>query len=98
MAKAAKQPVKKQRPRTCVGCGEESPKRTLLRVVRSPEGEVRYDPTGKANGRGAYLCADPACVAAAKKKKSLSRALKTEVPESVYEELAELCEKMGSEA
>ena len=55
MAKAAKQPVKKQRPRTCVGCGEESPKRTLLRVVRSPEGEVRYDPTGKANGRGAYL-------------------------------------------
>ena len=95
MAKAAKQPVKKQRPRTCVGCGEESPK---LRVVRSPEGEVRYDPTGKANGRGAYLCADPACVAAAKKKKSLSRALKTEVPESVYEELAALCEKMGNEA
>ena len=98
MAKAAKQPVKKQRPRTCVGCGEESPKRTLLRVVRSPEGEVRYDPTGEANGRGAYLCADPACVAAAKKKKSLSRALKTEVPESVYEELAALCEKMGNEA
>ena len=59
---------------------------------------MRYDPTGKANGRGAYLCADPACVAAAKKKKSLSRALKTEVPESVYEELAALCEKMGNEA
>ena len=98
MAKAAKQPVKKQRPRTCVGCGEESPKRTLLRVVRSPVGEVRYDPTGKANGRGAYLCADLACIAAAKKKKSLSRALKTEVPESVYEELAALCEKMGNEA
>lgn len=98
MAKAAKQPVKKQRPRTCVGCGEESPKRTLLRVVRSPEGEVHYDPTGKANGRGAYLCADPACVAAAKKKKSLSRALKTEVPESVYEELAALCKKMECEA
>lgn len=98
MAKAAKQPVKKQRPRTCVGCGEESPKRTLLRVVRSPEGGVRYDPTGKANGRGAYLCADLACVAAAKKKKSLSRALKTEVPESVYEELAVLCKKMEGEA
>lgn len=97
MAKAAKQPVKKLRPRTCVGCGEESPKRTLLRVVRSPEGEVRYDRTGKANGRGAYLCADPACIAAAKKRKSLSRALKAEVPESVYEELAALCEKIGSE-
>ncbi|OUO93061.1 YlxR family protein [Cloacibacillus sp. An23] len=98
MAKAVKQPVKKQRPRTCVGCGEESPKRTLLRIVRSPEGEVRYDPTGKANGRGAYLCADPSCVAAAKKKKSLSRALKAEVPESLYDELTALCAEKGGEA
>lgn len=91
MSKAAKQPVKKQRPRTCVGCGEESPKRTLLRVVRAPDGEVRYDPTGRANGRGAYVCASLSCVAAAKKKKSLSRALKAEVTESVYDELAALC-------
>lgn len=91
MAKGAKQPVKKQRPRTCVGCGEESPKRTLLRVVRAPDGNVRYDPTGRANGRGAYVCASLSCVEAAKKKKSLSRALKAEVPESVYDELAALC-------
>lgn len=90
--------AKKIPMRQCLGCREMKPKPELLRVVRSPEGEVRYDPTGKANGRGAYLCADPACVAAAKKKKSLSRALKTEVPESVYEELAALCEKMGNEA
>lgn len=92
MAKAAKQPLKKQRPRTCVGCGEESPKRTLMRVVRAPDGEVRYDSTGRANGRGAYVCASLSCVEAAKKKKSLSRALKAEVPESLYDELLSFCE------
>lgn len=97
MAKAVKKPVKKQRPRTCVGCGEVSPKRTLLRIVRTPEGEVRCDPTGKANGRGAYLCADLSCLAAAKKKKSLSRALKTEVPGSLYDEIAALCAEKEKE-
>ena len=51
MVKQSSQPVlKKQRPRTCVGCGEESPKRTLLRVIKAPDGEVRYDPTGTAVG------------------------------------------------
>ncbi|MDO5116636.1 MAG: YlxR family protein [Synergistaceae bacterium] len=88
--------LKKQRPRTCVGCGEESPKRALLRVIRTPEGKVRYDPSGRANGRGAYICADAACLAAAKKKKALSRALKAEVPEEIYEELKGLCS--GKEA
>lgn len=92
MAKqAANQTPKKLRPRTCVGCMEESPKRALLRVIRTPEGEVRFDPTGKANGRGAYVCARLSCVEAAKKKKAFSRALKAEAPESLYTELTARC-------
>lgn len=93
MGKPSSQPIlKKQRPRTCVGCGEESPKRELLRVIRSPEGEVRFDPTGKANGRGAYVCARASCVELAKKKKAFARALKTiEVPDEIYDVLLEQC-------
>ena len=82
-----KQTVKKKRPRTCVGCGEESPKRAMLRVVRSPLGVVAYDETGKANGRGAYVCCDIDCIKAARKKKALSRALKVPVSDSVYDTL-----------
>lgn len=77
----------RKRPRTCVGCGEESPKRVLLRVVRTPDGVVKYDPTGKANGRGAYVCADVDCLKQAKKKNSFSRALKTAVGDALFEEL-----------
>ena len=92
MVKQSAQPVlKKQRPRTCGGCGEEPPKRTLLRVIKAPDGEVRYDPTGKANGRGAYVFARRSCVQAAKKKRSFSRALKTEAPEELYAVLLEKC-------
>lgn len=93
MGKPNSQPIpKKNRPRTCVGCGEESPKRELLRVIRSPEGEVRFDPTGKANGRGAYVCARASCVELARKKKSFARALKTvEVPDGLYDELLKQC-------
>lgn len=90
-SKAQPAVLKKQRPRTCVGCGEESPKRALLRVIRTPEGEVRYDPTGKANGRGAYLCAEVSCIEAAKKKRALTKALKTDVPPDVYDGLIALC-------
>ncbi len=85
------QKVKKRRPRTCVGCGEESPKRELLRVVRTPEGTVCYDPTGKANGRGAYVCARRECIEAAKKRKSFARALKMEAPDELFEELLKRC-------
>lgn len=89
---------KKKRPRTCVGCGEESPKRALMRVIRTPEGEVRYDPTGRANGRGAYICSCSECVMKARKKKALSRALKTEVSEDVYETLLTLCSEESRDA
>ena len=59
--------------RRCIGCMESRPKRELIRVVASPEGEVRLDPSGKANGRGAYLCPDPECVAKARKKNAFAR-------------------------
>ena len=79
---------KRKRPRTCVGCGEENPRKSMFRIVRSPEGVVCYDPTGKMPGRGAYLCEDLSCILKAKKKKALSRALRVEVSPELYEELA----------
>ena len=73
--------------RTCVVCRQGKSKEELLRVIKTPEGAVRLDASGKANGRGAYICRDAACISAARKKKGLDRSLKTAVPESVYEEL-----------
>lgn len=75
--------------RQCVGCGEMKEKKTLIRIVRTPEGEIILDRTGRANGRGAYLCDNPACLQAARKKKALARAFHQAVPEPVYESLAE---------
>jgi predicted RNA-binding protein YlxR (DUF448 family) len=63
----------------CISCREKSSKRTLTRLVRTPEGAVLIDPTGKANGRGAYLCDDPACWERSLATGSLARALKTEL-------------------
>lgn len=65
--------------RTCVGCLNTTNKRELVRVVRTPEGAVAVDPTGKLAGRGAYVHQDPACWAAALKKGRLERSLKTKI-------------------
>lgn len=73
--------------RQCVGCGEMKEKKSLIRIVRTPEGEIILDRTGRANGRGAYLCDDPACLRLARKKKALARAFRQAVPEPVYESL-----------
>lgn len=81
----------RRRSRRCVGCGRELSKKGLLRVVRSPEGVVSVDPTGKAPGRGAYLCRDAECVKLAKKRKALSRALKLPVEEELHAQLETLC-------
>jgi uncharacterized protein len=62
--------------RTCVVCRSTTAKRTLHRIVRSPAGTVAYDPTGKAAGRGAYLCGQPACLDRAVRRRSIQRALK----------------------
>ena len=82
-ARARRVPV-----RTCVACRTSGGKRTLLRVVRLPDGGgVALDPSGKRAGRGAYLCQSPDCVALALKQKKLERALKTPLPEAVADEL-----------
>jgi predicted RNA-binding protein YlxR (DUF448 family) len=73
--------------RTCVGCREEAGKRALIRLVRGPDGAVRTDPTGRAQGRGAYLHADPACLALARSRRALERSLKVDVPAAFWEEL-----------
>src|SRR5438094_5547562 len=67
--------------RTCVACRQVAGKRALVRVVRTPSGTVEVDATGKKNGRGAYLHADPACWDLALKRKALQHALKTELSE-----------------
>ncbi len=84
---------KRKRPRTCVACRCESPKKAMLRVVRTPEGEIVLDPTGKRQGRGAYLCTNRECIELAKKRDCLSRALKTRVDPGIYEEIIVLLEK-----
>ena len=73
--------------RMCVGCREMKPKKELLRVVRTPEGEVLIDPTGKKSGRGAYICASSACLAKARKQKQLERAFECAVDAVAYEAL-----------
>ena len=85
--------VKKIPMRQCMGCNEHKPKAELLRVVRSPEGEVSLDFTGKKSGRGAYVCRALKCLQRARKSHRLERILECEISESVYDameqELAE---------
>ena len=85
----------RQRPRTCVACKEESPKRALIRVVRAPDGTVALDERGKLPGRGAYVCARAECVVQARKTKALSRALKTEIPAEFYDRLEDYLRTYG---
>ena len=74
--------------RRCTGCGEMKEKKSLSRSVRTPEGDIKLDRTGKANGRGAYLCDDPACLRMAQKRRSLQRSLETAIPDEIFDELA----------
>ena len=69
--------------RTCVGCGRVTDKRSLVRIVRTPEGGVTVDPTGKRSGRGAYVCATRECLQRAVRSGKLSKALEAAVPEDV---------------
>ena len=91
-------PRQRQKPRTCVGCREESPRRALIRVVRSPDGSVVVDERGKLPGRGAYLCARRECLERARKSGALARALRTAVPESCYAELERRIEEVTAHA
>lgn len=75
--------------RQCVGCREMLPKRELVRIVRTPEGELTVDSKGKLNGRGAYICPKEACLRRAQKAKALERNLQVSIPEEIYTQLAE---------
>ena len=75
--------------RMCVACREMRPKKELIRVVRTPEGGVTLDRTGRANGRGAYLCDSIDCLSRAVKTRALERALETRIDESIFDSLRE---------
>ena len=81
--------VKKQPIRRCTGCGEHFPKPTLIRVVRTPEGEIGLDEIGKKSGRGAYVCKRLDCFKKARKARRFESALECIIPEEVYERLTE---------
>ncbi len=73
--------------RLCLGCQEMKPKKELVRVVRSPDGQIDVDPTGKKAGRGAYVCPSPECLELALKGKRLERALEAPITEEVMDKL-----------
>lgn len=88
--------VKKFPMRQCMGCNEHKPKGELIRVVRSPEGEISLDFTGKKNGRGAYLCRSAACLRRAAKSRRIDRVLDCKIDETVYEDMAKEIEENGN--
>ena len=73
--------------RQCVGCREMRPKRELVRVVKSPEGEITLDFKGKAPGRGAYVCPQAECLRRAIKSRALERGLDCQIPQEIYDQL-----------
>ena len=73
--------------RVCAGCQEQKSKKKMLRVVRTPEGAVEIDKTGKKSGRGAYVCRNPECLRKARKSRALERAFETAIPAEVYDAL-----------
>ena len=81
--------TKREARRMCTGCGEMFDKRTLIRVVKSPEGEVSLDLTGKKNGRGAYVCNNLECLKKARKKRAFERAFSMKIDDEVYNKIEE---------
>ena len=88
MASTNNTTVKKQPIRRCTGCGEHFPKKELIRVVRTPEGDVCVDLTGKKSGRGAYICKSEACLKKAVKSKRIQNNLEIELTDELTEALA----------
>ncbi|MBE6535731.1 MAG: YlxR family protein [Ruminococcaceae bacterium] len=85
MEKAQK--MRKIPERQCLGCNEHKPKKELLRVVRTPEGEITLDFTGKKSGRGAYICRDVSCLKKARRSGRIDRNLGVSVPSEVYDRM-----------
>ena len=88
---------KKIPQRQCMGCRERTDKRNLIRVVRTPEGQVQLDFSGKLGGRGAYICPKAECLKKAQKTKSLERSLEVPIPEEVYGRLSREIEENAHE-
>ncbi len=84
--------------RMCVACREMKPKKELIRVVRTPEGEIVADETGRKNGRGAYLCRSEACLNKALKIRALDRALEQPLTEAAVDALRQVIAGGGNEA
>ena len=75
--------------RRCTGCGEHFPKKELIRVLRTPEGEILLDDTGKRSGRGAYICKSASCLKKARRARRLESSLEVAIPDEVYDRLEE---------
>ena len=87
--------VKKIPLRQCIGCGEMKNKKEMVRILKTAEGEIVLDATGKKNGRGAYICPSMDCFRKAKKSRGLDRSFKMAVPKEVYESLEKEMEQLG---
>ncbi len=77
--------VRKIPMRMCLGCGEMKPKKELVRIVRSPEGDITIDLTGKKSGRGAYICKNAECLEKARKARKLEKSFSCQIEQSVYD-------------
>ncbi|MBQ2236939.1 MAG: YlxR family protein [Clostridia bacterium] len=86
--------VKKIPMRMCTGCREMKPKNELVRIVKTTDGQIRLDATGKLNGRGAYICKNAECLKKARKANALSRAFETAVSAEIYDSLEEAIESL----
>ncbi|HJD32586.1 MAG TPA: YlxR family protein [Candidatus Eisenbergiella stercorigallinarum] len=88
---------KKVPQRQCIGCGQMKGKKEMMRILRSAEGEILLDTTGKKNGRGAYLCRSMECLKKARKNKGLERSFKMSIPNGVYDQLEKEFEEFEAE-
>lgn len=76
--------------RTCIGCQAKKPKREMIRIIRTPDGKIEIDRTGKKSGRGAYLCDNIECLEMALKKNNLNKSLKQDIPLRILDEIRKI--------
>lgn len=89
--------IKKVPLRQCIGCGEMKSKKEMIRVLKTAEGEIFLDATGRKNGRGAYLCPTMECLKKAIKGRGLERSFKMAIPKEVYETLEKEMVQLGEQ-
>ena len=82
--------------RQCLGCNEHKPKAEMIRVLRTPDGEIVLDLKGKQSGRGAYVCPRRACFAKARKSKRIENILECKIPEEIYDEMERQISEAGA--